>query len=342
MGAWAALRPRRNNASAHCGAAPGGAMSGWIECVPNFSEGRDPTVLRELESAIRGVAGVHLLDVHTDEWHHRSVYTFVGEPATVAEAAFRGVRVAVARIDLTGHTGEHPRIGAADVVPFVPLPGATSDDCVSIALGLAKRVGRELDVPVYLYGGATSGPERRELPVIRHEGLKALGGDARSPPRMPPDFGPRTFHPTAGATSIGVRPLLVAFNVFLDSTDARVADEIARQIRTLGGGLPALRAKAFLVAGQAQVSMNLTDVDVTNPQAAFDAVSHLAEQRGLQVAKSEFVGLVPQRAVGSSTTDSLKLSSPLNDRLLEPKLHEVRNEAEARGSQSAPPITDIR
>ena len=175
-------------------------MSTWVECVPNFSEGRDAAVLSELESAISGVAGVHLLDVHADSSHHRSVYTFAGEPGPVGEAAFRAINVSVDRIDLTNHSGEHPRIGAADVVPFIPLTDATPERCVELARGLGKRVARELDLPVYLYGHASTLQDRRDLTAVRRGEFEALRAAVVTDPTRAPDYGPRKLHPTAGAS----------------------------------------------------------------------------------------------------------------------------------------------
>ncbi len=306
-------------------------MTGWVECVPNFSEGRNDNIIRAIESAIAGVPQVYLLDLHTNQSHNRSVYTFVGEPDAVAEAAFCGVRAAVGLIDLTQHSGVHPRMGAADVVPFVPLLGITRELCIALATRLGERVGRELRVPVYLYGDAAAVPSRRDLPDIRRGEFEGLLTAVHEDATKLPDHGPAALHATAGATAIGVRSLLVAFNVTLDTPDARVAKEIARQIRTSSGGLPALQAKGFLVAGNAQVSMNLIDCDVVSPQTAFDMVKRLAGEEGVRVRESEFVGLVPERAVSGCTSDSLQLNSPLEDQLLEPKIRLVREQKEERG-----------
>jgi glutamate formiminotransferase len=306
-------------------------MTGWVECVPNFSEGRNDNVIRAIESAIAGVPQVYLLDLHTDRSHNRSVYTFVGEPDAVAEAAFCAVRTAVELIDLNRHFGVHPRMGAADVIPFVPLPGITHELCVALATGLGERVGRELQVPVYLYGDAATQSNRRDLPNIRRGEFEGLLNAVQADATKIPDHGPAALHATAGATAIGVRSFLVAFNVALDTPDVRVAKEIARQIRTSSGGLPALQAKGFLVAGNAQVSMNLLDCNVVSPQTAFDMVKRLAGEEGVHVRESEFVGLVPERAVSGCTSDSLQLNSPLEDQLLEPKIRLLREQKEERG-----------
>ena len=306
-------------------------MTGWVECVPNFSEGRNDNIIRALESAIAGVPRVHLLDLHTDRSHNRSVYTFVGEPDAVVEAAFCAVRTAVELIDLTQHSGVHPRMGAADVVPFVPLHGITRELCVALARGLGERVGRELQVPVYLYGDAATLSNRRDLPNIRRGEFEELLDAVQADATKIPDYGPAALHRTAGATAIGTRSFLVAFNVALDTPDVPVAQRIARQIRTSSGGLPALRAKGFLVAGNAQVSMNLLDCDVVNPQTAFNMVKRLAGEEGVRVRESEFVGLVPERAVSGCTSDSLRLNSPLEDQLLEPKIRLLREKKDECG-----------
>jgi len=278
-----------------------------VECVPNFSEGRDPHVIAALRAAIVAVPGAKLLDVQADASHHRSVFTFVAPPAAAVEAAFRAMQVAAARIDLTAHAGEHPRMGATDVVPFVPVRDVTMDECVALAVQLAERAGRDLGIPVFLYARAARRPERERLPDIRRgefEGLRdRIGVDAAAAP----DFGPARIHPTAGATAIGARPFLVAFNIYLDTADVAVAKEIARTIRTSGGGLPSVQASGFDVGGTAQVSMNLLDIDVTAPAAVFAAVEAEARKRGLGIRKSELVGLIPERGILAAGAAHLKL-----------------------------------
>jgi glutamate formiminotransferase/formiminotetrahydrofolate cyclodeaminase len=290
-----------------------------VECVPNFSEGRDPTTLEALRAAITGVSGVRLLDVQADASHHRSVFTFVAPPDAAVEAALRAVRAARERIDLTRHRGEHPRMGATDVVPFVPVRDVTMDDCVALARRLAERVGLELDIPVFLYARAATRPERERLPDVRKgefEGLRArLGTD----PLADPDFGPRRIHPTAGATAVGARPFLVAYNVYLDTPDVGIAKEVARTVRTSSGGLPAVQASGFEVSGLAQVSMNLLDIDVTGPAVVFQAVEREARARGVGVLKSEVVGLIPERAVLGAAATALKCPD-LADHVLEAKI----------------------
>lgn len=298
-------------------------MTRIVECVPNFSEGRDQNVIAELRETILSVPGVKLLDVQSDPSHHRSVFTFIGTPEGASEAAFRAIRLACQRIDLTRHKGEHPRMGATDVVPFVPVTGVTMDECVALAKALGERVGKELQIPVFLYARAATTPERESLPRIRKgefEGLReAIGKD----PSRRPDYGPERIHPTAGATAIGARPFLVAYNIYLDTSDVRVAEEIAREIRTSGGGLPAVQAKGFDVGGKAQVSMNLLDVDLTSPHRAFGEVSQKAATRGVKVLTSEIVGLVPERAVLGAAGSGLKLDGPVEPHVLEARVRQA-------------------
>jgi glutamate formiminotransferase/formiminotetrahydrofolate cyclodeaminase len=273
-----------------------------VECVPNFSEGRDAATIDALRAAIAGVAGVTLLDVQSDTAHNRSVFTFVAPAAAAAEAAFAAMRVATARIDLTKHTGEHPRMGATDVVPFVPISGVTMDDCVALARQLGERVAKELEIPVFLYARAATRPDRVLLPEVRKGEFEGMRGR-----QLDPDFGPNRVHPTAGATAIGARPFLVAYNVYLDTRDVAVAKEIAKQIRTSSGGLPAVQASGFEVEGLAQVSMNLLDIDITPPATVYGAIKALAEKRGVGVQKSEIVGLIPERAIIGAANWALQL-----------------------------------
>ena len=288
-----------------------------VECVPNFSEGRDAAVLAALEQAIVAVPGVKLLDVQSDSAHNRSVFTFVAPPAAAADAAFAAMRVATERIDLTKHAGEHPRMGATDVVPFVPVTAVTMDDCVALARRLGERVGKELGIPVFLYARAAQHPERVLLPDVRKGEFEGLQGRT-----LEPDFGPDRVHPTAGATAIGARPFLVAYNVYLDTRDVSIAKDIAKQIRTSSGGLPAVQGSGFEVEGLAQVSMNLLDIDITPPATVFGAIKALAEKRGVGVTKSEIVGLIPERAIIGAAGTALRLPDAA-DHLLEAKIREA-------------------
>src|SRR2546422_1646883 len=244
-----------------------------VECVPNFSEGRDRDTLDALRAAITSVPGVTLLDVQADPSHNRSVFTLVARPDAAVEAAFRGMRVATQRIDLTKHRGEHPRMGATDVVPFVPVRDVTMDDCVALARRLAERAADELGVPIYLYARAATRPERERLPDVRKGEFEGLRERIGKDPAADPDFGPKHVHATAGVTAIGARPFLVAFNIYLDTGDVRVAKQIAQAIRTSSGGLPAVQAARVQVDGKAQVSMNLLDIGATSPASLFAAVA---------------------------------------------------------------------
>src|SRR6266699_109925 len=290
-----------------------------VECVPNFSEGRNAATIEALRLALTSVPGVRLLDVQADAAHNRSVFTFVAPPDASVEAALAAMRVATERIDLSRHTGEHPRMGATDVVPFVPVRDVTMDDCVALARRLAERAAAELQIPVYLYAKAATRPERERLPDIRKGEFEGLRERIGRDPAADPDVGPKRIHPTAGATAIGARPFLVAFNIYLDTGDVTIAKDIAKRIRTSSGGLPAVQASGFEVEGKAQVSMNLLDIDVTSPATVFAAVDAAARQRGVAVLKSEVVGLVPERAVLGAGAASLKLAHA-EAHLLEPKI----------------------
>lgn len=325
-------------------------VSPLVECIPNFSEGRDAVVLDALHAALVAVAGVKLLDVQVDPSHHRSVFTFVGSPTAVAEAAFRAMQVATARIDLTRHKGEHPRMGATDVVPFVPVRDVTMNECVALAAQLAERVGRELAIPVYLYARAARRPERERLPDIRKGEFEGLRERIGRDPAADPDYGPKRIHPTAGCTAIGARSFLVAYNIYLDTAEVAVAKEIAKRIRTSSGGLPAVQASGFAVAGKAQVSMNLLDIDVTSPAAAFAVVEAEARERGVEILRSEVVGLIPERGILGAGAAALKLPDAA-DHILEAKiraaegptlegwLDELASSAPAPGGGSAAALT---
>jgi glutamate formiminotransferase / formiminotetrahydrofolate cyclodeaminase len=264
-----------------------------VECVPNFSEGRRPDVIDQIRSAIAAVSGVAILDVSSDPSHNRTVLTFVAPPEAVAEAAFAGIRVARELIDLTQHQGEHPRMGATDVVPFVPLDGVTMDTCVALAKNLGERVGRELGIPVFLYERAATRPEYENLADVRRGEFEGLRDKMRQP-----DFGPGAVHPTAGAVAIGARPFLVAYNVYLGpASNLPVAKEVAKAVRGSSGGLRYVKGLGLEVDGQAQVSMNLVDIDKTPMFRAYEAVRTEAAAHGIAPTWSELVGLVPERAL---------------------------------------------
>ena len=265
-----------------------------IEAVPNFSEGRRNNVINELAAAVQ-TSGARLLDRTSDAHHNRTVLTVAGPPEQVLQGLFNAVEVAIARIDLRGHRGVHPRLGAADVVPLVPVGDALLADCALLARQLGRRIGDELDVPVYLYGEAATRVERRNLADVRRGEYETLIREIHLPQRLP-DFGPARAGP-AGAVVVGARPILIAFNVFLRTAEVAVARTIARQIRERNGGLPAVRALGLLVNGQAQVSMNLVDYRATSPQAAVNAIRRQAARHSVKLDHSELIGLIPQGAL---------------------------------------------
>jgi len=297
-------------------------MTEIVECVPNVSEGRRKEVIDALSTVISQVAGVKLLDVDPDESHNRTVFTFVGAGAAVSEAAFQLAKKAAELIDLNHHQGEHPRMGATDVVPFVPVQGARMEDCVALARKLGERLGVELRIPVFLYGEAASRPDRRNLPDVRRGEFEGLRDEVGKNPDKDPDYGPRKVHPTAGATAVGARPFLIAYNVNLASKDIEAAKEIAAKVRERDGGLPAVRALGFELAdrGLVQVSMNLVDFAKTSPEKAFEAVSREAKARKLKVHSSEVVGLVPLAALPASAEEALQLSGFSTEQVLEVKV----------------------
>jgi glutamate formiminotransferase/formiminotetrahydrofolate cyclodeaminase len=293
-----------------------------VECVPNFSEGRRPEVVAAIRDAIAGVPGTYLLDSSADASHNRSVITFVAPIESVAEAAFVGIREAQRLIDLTQHAGEHPRMGAADVVPFIPLEGSTMEDCIALARQLGERVGRELGIPVFLYERAATRPDRENLADVRRGEFEGLREDIGRTPQRTPDFGPSIVHPTAGAVAIGARPFLVAYNVYLGpASNLPVAKEVAKAVRGSSGGLRYVKAMGFEVDGQAQVSMNLVDTERTPLHVAFDMVRTEAEARGVTPTWSEIVGLVPERALFDAAARHVRLHDFSPEMVLE---HRVR------------------
>ena len=290
-----------------------------IECIPNFSTAR-PEVVDQIVAALTSVPEIQLLDRSSDADHNRSVLTFVGPPQAVEEAAFRAIRKAAELIDMNKHSGAHPRIGAADVVPFVPLTGATMDECAAIAKRLGKRVGAVLGIPVYLYANAAARPERAQLETVRkgqYEGLKVeIGAD----PKRAPDFGPARLG-SAGATAIGARSTLIAFNVYLTTADAQIAQKIAQTIRQSSGGLPGVKALGLLVGGRAQVSMNLTDFRKTSVRQVVDAIRVEARRAGVDIHHSELIGLIPKAALADTDISSIQLDGFTPAQVLENRLH---------------------
>lgn len=293
-----------------------------VECVPNFSEGRDQATVQALAEAVRAVSGAALLDQTMDPDHHRAVLTFAGAPEAVAEAAFQATKAATARIDLRRHQGEHPRIGATDVVPFVPICGVTMRDCVELARTVGRRIGVELDIPVFLYEAAATRPGRVRLETIRSGGPTGLAHRMEADPDWTPDFGPCRLHPTAGATAVGARRILVAFNVNLATDDVTIAKAIAKAVRQSGGGLPHVKAIGVSLAsrGYVQVAMNLVNIRETPVHVAFEAVRREAARLGVQVSGSELVGLVPREAVRQAEAHGLQLDSFDPSKILETRL----------------------
>jgi len=269
-----------------------------VECVPNFSEGRDGKKVEAIRDAIGSSPGVVLLDQELDPDHNRSVITFAGPPEAVAEGAARGVGEAVALIDLNRHQGVHPRVGAADVVPFVPLRGVTLDQCVLLARSVGEQIWERFGVPVYFYEAAALRQDRRNLADLRRGQFEGLRDEVQTDPDRLPDLGEARLHPTAGATAVGARGFLIAYNIDLATTDVEIAQRIARKIRHSSGGFPHVRAMGVLLGsrGLAQVSMNLTHFERIPVDCVFEVVESEAARFGVKVASSEIVGLVPRKA----------------------------------------------
>lgn len=283
-------------------------MSKLVECVPNFSEGRDPAVIGAIKTAIASIEGVAVLDVSSDPSHNRTVVTFVAQLDRAVDAALAGMKEAADRIDLTKHRGEHPRIGATDVVPFIPLESSTMEDCVLLARTLGERAASELGIPVYLYERAATRPDRVNLADVRRGEFEGLRDEIAVNAARKPDFGDARVHPTAGATAVGARPFLVAFNVYLGpSTNMPVARDVAQAVRFSTGGLRHVKALALDVDGQAQVSMNLVDLDGTPLHRAYEMVRMEAAAHGVTPTWSEIVGLVPERALYEAAARHIQL-----------------------------------
>jgi glutamate formiminotransferase / formiminotetrahydrofolate cyclodeaminase len=295
-----------------------------VECVPNFSEGRRPEVVNAIRDAIAAVDGVSVLDVSSDPSHNRSVITFVAPVEAAVDAAFAGVKAAADRIDLSKHTGEHPRIGATDVVPFIPLEGSTMEDCIALARTLGERVGRELKIPVYLYERAATIPTRENLADVRRGEFEGLRDELGKNPARNPDFGPTKVHPTSGAIAIGARPFLVAYNVYLGpASNLQIAKNIAKAVRGSSGGFKYVKGLGLEVDGQAQVSMNLVDTEKTPLHHAFDFVKMRAEAEGAPVTWSEIVGLVPEKVLFDAAISHLQLKQFTPEQVLERQVREV-------------------
>jgi len=291
-----------------------------LECIPNYSEARHPDVVEAIMSSVTSVDRVTLLDRHSDLDHNRTVLTFVGPPDAVEEAAFRSIAKAAELINLDLHKGEHPRIGATDVVPFVPISGLSMQDSVQVARHLAQRVGEELNIPVYLYEEAATRPERTNLEYLRRGQYEALKLEMGTNPERDPDFGPNRVG-TAGATVIGARQPLIAYNVYLTTSDISIAEKIARTIRYSSGGLRFVKALGMLVEGRAQISMNLTNYHKTSLSLVVETIRREASRYGVMIHHAELVGLIPQAALVDAAVWYLQLDQFKPEQILEQKLY---------------------
>ena len=295
-----------------------------VECVPNFSEGRRPEIIAAIRDVIAAVDGVAILDSSSDLSHNRTVLTFVVPVEQAVEAAFAGIEKARELIDLNHHTGEHPRMGASDVVPFIPLEGTTMEDCIVLARSLGERVGRELQIPVFLYERAAARPDRENLADVRRGEFEGLREQIGRDPSRTPDFGPNQIHPTAGAVAIGARPFLVAYNVYLGpAANLQVAKDVAKALRHSTGGLRYVKALGLEVDGQAQVSMNLVDTEKTPLFRAFEMVKMEAAAQGVVPTWSEIVGLVPERALLETAARHVQLRNFSPEMVLERRVREA-------------------
>ncbi len=313
-----------------------------IECVPNFSEGRDAAKVEAIIQALLGGPDVYLLDKELDADHNRSVITIVGTRESVGEAALRGIGKAAELIDLTCHQGAHPRVGATDVVPFVPIQGVTLDDCVRIAEWVAEEAWRRFRIPTYLYEAAARKLERRNLENIRKGQFEGLREEVRTNPDRLPDFGEAALHPTAGATVIGARKFLIAYNVNLETPNVAVAKAIAKKIRASGGGFPCVKAMGVELKARnlAQVSMNLTDFETTSVATAFDAVAREAAAQGVSIVGSEIVGLIPRHALEDAAVQYLKVENYKPTLIFENRLTQIITEQTSAGA--APVVRPLR
>jgi len=296
--------------------------SAIIECIPNFSEARRPEVVDAIRQAIAAVPGISVLDQHSDLDHNRTVITFAGEPGAVEEAAFRSIATAASLINLDEHQGEHPRIGASDVVPFVPISGVSMQECVEIARRVGQRVGEELGIPVYLYEKAATRPERQNLENLRRGQYEGLKSEIETDPERLPDFGPSHLG-AAGATVIGARQPLIAFNVYLASEDVAIAKKVAAAVRNSSGGLRYVKALGLLVDGRAQVSMNLVDYRHTPLARVVELIRREAQRYGVSIHHSELVGLIPQDALVDAAVWYTQLDQFEPDQILERRLQQA-------------------
>ncbi len=294
-------------------------MQRIVECVPNFSEGRRSEVLNAIAEAIRRHADVRLLDIERDADHNRSVFTLVAPPEALVPAMFDAIKTAAGLINLDQHRGQHPRIGATDVVPFVPVRGVTMEECIALARELGRRVGEELGIPVYLYEQAATRPEHVNLADVRRGEYEGLKVEIETDADRAPDFGPARLG-TAGATVIGARAPLIAFNVYLNTSNVEIAKAIAKAVRHSNGGLRYVKALGLLVNGKAQVSMNLTDFTKTPVHRVVELVRLEAARYGVAVESSELVGMIPQQALVDAAAWYLQLHNLESTMILENRL----------------------
>ncbi|MFZ5932649.1 MAG: glutamate formimidoyltransferase [Patescibacteria group bacterium] len=297
-------------------------MEKIVECVPNFSEGRNLGKIKKIANSAKKIKGVRVLDTEWDKSHNRCLVTIVGTPDKVLAAAFEMIKTATRLIDMRNHKGEHPRIGATDVVPFVPVSGVTLKDCVLLANKLAKKVASSLKIPVYLYEAAARRPDRVNLADVRRGEYEGLSKEIKTNPERKPDYGPAKMHPTAGATVIGARKYLVAYNVNLDTKDIEIAKKIASKIREKDDGLPGVKALGFKVGGYAQVSMNLVDFEKTNFDEAYRAVAKEAKKFKVAIKSSEIYGMIPLEALIKSVRTTFKAKDFKSEQVLEKRLYE--------------------
>lgn len=292
-------------------------MNKIIECVPNFSEGKDQGVINSIFDAAKEIAGVKVFELESNPDHNRMLFTIVGEPEKVLESVFASIKKATELIDMNGHKGEHPRIGATDVVPFVPVSGISMEECVELSNKLGKKVAEELKIPVFMYEESAKNPEYKNLADVRIGEFEGFKENMKKP-----DFGPEKIHLTAGAVVIGARKYLIAFNVNLDTSDVQIAKDIASKIREKNGGLPGVKALGFEVGGFAQVSINLVDFEKTNFDAAFNAVEKLAKEKGIEIKSSEIYGMIPFEAIINAIKSTFKADTFKSDQVLEKRLFE--------------------
>src|SRR5438067_5826270 len=297
-------------------------MSTLVECVPNFSEGRDAKKVDAIVEAMK-IDGVYLLDREMDADHNRCVITLVGNREAIAEAAIRGVGKAAELIDLNQHQGAHPRLGAADVIPFIPIEGVSIEDCVTMARHVGEQIWKRFQIPVYLYEAAATSAERQNLENIRRGQFEVIREEIATIPARKPDFGECRLHQTAGACVVGARKFLIAYNIFLNTPDVDIAKKIAKAVRFSSGGLRYVKAAGFLVRGQAQVSMNLTDFEQTPMHRVFEMVRAEAARYGVRPASSEIVGLVPKKAIEQAAEWYLQVENFDSSLILENRLTAV-------------------